>query len=421
MDQNQHSKLDCKYGNEAADLKLLLIYFIKRIRYVFYAVIAGVFLFAATYYLTTYVFADEQQYVVTGEFYLVYSDDVRLDNVYINDYTWQNLIKTDKAVEHAMTKIRSNVTEEYVRDSVTAGLVSDVRFVTLTVTANEPDLAIEIANAFQDTIFFLAEEMKDIDTVTVFTKPDSAQKVTIDDRTGRMAITGAVLGVVVSVTWIVLQYVFDDSVYVPRQFEQRYGIPVIGTCLHNKGSINISQNMIGQKTNVDSRQIWTQEALKINYEKYTEGCKKVMVVDTSVQENTDYPFDVLKDAKIKLEQEELLEIAMGDRKEEDSFFTADDYALIRTASVNEDAEVARECGKADGVVLMVQAGAHNGKLIERAIDLLEKQDSNIKGTLLYDGDTTLYRMYYFETILFGKANRKNVQTEEEEFFEDDLF
>ena len=86
----------CNYGNEPADLKLLLIYFLKHIRFVAYFIILGALLFASAYYLKTFVFVEEHQYVATSELYLVYADDVRLDNVYINDYTWQNLVKGHK-------------------------------------------------------------------------------------------------------------------------------------------------------------------------------------------------------------------------------------------------------------------------------------------------------------------------------------
>lgn len=414
MKSSEHNFFTCKYENEPADLKLLLIYFIKRIRFMVYFVIFGALIFASVYYLKTFVLVEEHEYVATGELYLVYDEDVRLENVYINDYTWQSLVQTDKAIEYAMSHIRSNVTEDELKEAVTAGLVSDVRFVSLKVTTNDPDLSVEIAQAFQLAIIELGEEMVDIDSVTIFTEADSAVEIVSDNRTGRMACTGAVIGLLLSFFGILLQYVFDDSVYVAGQFERRFGIPVIGICLHAKGKDMAGENLIGQKKGLENSGLWGRQAIKLNYNAFTKGCKKIVVTDTSLKGKTDFPYELLRDAKEKLEQDELLAIAMGEVKEGNEFYSAEDYALVKTDSINVNALVAEECAKADGVILMVRMGAHNGKLLERAIDLLTKQECNILGALLYDGDASLLKMYYYEPLLFGSKERKETETDEDE-------
>ena len=72
---------------------------------------------------------------------------------------------------------------------------------------------------------------------------------------------------------------------------------------------------------------------------------------------------------------------------------------------------------------MVQMGAHNGKLIERALDLLTKQGCRVVGALLYDGDASLLRTYYFQALPFGSRNDKTEDEEdnEEKFLLDDIF
>lgn len=423
MEEKKNSFFSCKYKDEPADLKLLLIYFIKRFRFVIYFAIFGALIFAAAYYLKTFVFVEEHQYVATAELYLVYADDVRLENVYINDYTWQTLVHTDKAMDYAMEYIDdAGVTEEYLKEAVWAGLESDVRFVTLKVTTNNPDLSIQIAQAYQLAIKELGEEMVDIDTVSVFTEADSAEEMVSDNRTLRMAATGAVIGCLLAVFGIAMQYVFDDSVYVAKQFEQRFGVPVLGICLKAKKGEMLAENMVGQKNRVDKSRLWGRQAIKLNYSRFTEGCKKIVVTDTAVKGKSEFAFQILKDAKQKLEQDELLAIAMGNMKDEDAFFTAADYELKRVNPINEDADVVVECATADGVVLMVQMGAHNGKLLERAMDILIKQRCNILGALLYDGDASILKMYYFESLPFGSKSEKQEEEEEtEEFKLDDIF
>ena len=63
MEEKKRSFFSCKYEDEPADLKLLLIYFIKRVRFIAYFASIGALLFASFYYMKTFVFVDEHQYV----------------------------------------------------------------------------------------------------------------------------------------------------------------------------------------------------------------------------------------------------------------------------------------------------------------------------------------------------------------------
>lgn len=414
MAEKQSKMFACKYGNEPIDLKLMLIYFIKRIRYVIYFTIFGALAFACIYYLKTFVLVEEHQYVATGELYLTYAEDVRLDNVYINDYTWQQLAHTDIVIETAMTQIDSNVTEDYLKQVVVAGLESDVRLVVLKVTTNDPDLSVEIAQAFQDAIIELGVQMADIDAITIFTEADSAEEIRSDNRTMKMAVTGGIVGGIATILWILLQYTFDDSIYVAGQFERRYGIPVIGICLKYRDNNKMAGGYVSTKRKTDSGRIWGQQAIKWNYRKLSGTCKKIAVTDLSMRGKTEIAMEILQDTKLKLEQDEILEIAMGKRKESEAFFSDSDYEIKETAPINVNADAVLECAQADGVIVMVQAGMHNGKLIERALDLLYKQGCNVVGALIYDGNASLLKMYYFEPLLYLKRADNEEEIEEDE-------
>lgn len=412
----------CKYENEPTDLKLMLLYFLKRSRFVVYSVLLGALLFASVYYLKTFVLVEEKEYVATGELYLVYADDVRLENVYINDYTWQTLVQTDVALQFAMERIDSEVTEEFLKSAVTAGLVSDVRFVTLKVTTNNPDLSVEIAQAYQEAIKQLGEEMVDIAQVTIFTDADQAVEVTTDNRVVRMAITGAVVGAVLSIFVVLMQYVFDDSIYIAGQFERRFSIPVIGMVLRRKKGSHNHEMQVGaaeQNKEENRQKLWSNQVIQMNYEALCGERKMIAVTDLAVEGDADYAYEVLEEAKQRLEQEELMAMADGTLKEQDALYTLPDYSLKQVKAVNKDAQGAKQCAKAEATILLVPAGAHNGKLLERAIDLLYKQGCNIAGALIYDGDPRLLKAYYFEPVLFMRKDRKNETEEMTEF--DDLF
>ena len=56
-----------------------------------------------------------------------------------------------------------------------------------------------------------------------------------------------------------------------------------------------------------------------------------------------------------------------------------------------DFDALRECDK---LVLLVRAGAKNGKKIERAVEQIRRQDLEIGGAFLFDEDKKLIKQYY---------------------------
>ena len=58
-------------------------------------------------------------------------------------------------------------------------------------------------------------------------------------------------------------------------------------------------------------------------------------------------------------------------------------------------EICEELRKAEGILLMVPAGSHVGKGLERVIELLQQQDCEITAAILTDVDVKLLKWYYF--------------------------
>lgn len=404
-----------KYGNEPVDLKLMFIYFVRNVRYVFYSIVAGCILFALVYYLFTFVLVKEHQYIAQGELYLEYSQDVKIDNIYINDYTWQNLVHTDKVVDFVMERLSFHVTEEQLKAQVSANLVSDVRFVTLKVITDNPEHSVEIAQAYQEAIILLADEMKDIESITLFTNADKAEMIQADNRTMRMAVTGAVIGGVVSVFVILYFYTLNDSIFVPITFEQRFGIPVIGV-FHGRTERELRHQINAEDSQQkDSRHDrMSIQIAKLNLKKLCQGCMNIAVTDVSLEPNADKPFETLLFLKILNEQAEMTEIACGDLDENKALFSSPSFRLDPKNSFKEDAGVVEECAKYDGTILLVKAGEHNTKIVERAVNFMQKQGCNIIGALLYNADAWILDFYYFTPISIHGHNKSLADTPDPE-------
>ena len=80
---------------------------------------------------------------------------------------------------------------------------------------------------------------------------------------------------------------------------------------------------------------------------------------------------------------------------EDAYFSSPEYELIAQGSVNMEPQVAVNAAKCDAVIVLIKAGDHNGKLVERALDLLRIQGANVVGAILYDVNSSLIKRYIF--------------------------
>ena len=69
-------------------------------------------------------------------------------------------------------------------------------------------------------------------------------------------------------------------------------------------------------------------------------------------------------------------------------------AFGEVLNVCENPEEVEKLRKADGVLLLVRAGAHNGKMLERTLEQLGRQDVKVSATLLVDADEKLINNYY---------------------------
>ena len=333
---------------EPLNLKLLLLFLLKKLWLLLCATLLFAALFGGIYYLKNYVFAPAPEYEAVSQLYLTYADDVRLENVYINDYTWQTLADSDICVEEAKKNLSFDCSDDYLREAATAGLESDVRLVTVTAVAESPERAVEIANAYEKAIQLLGERMVDVDEVQIFTSASSAIKKEWDNRTLRMSITGGVVGFVAGLVILLFVFAADDSVYLPETTKIRYHFPTLA-CFDKAG------NPIGK---------WQEKSAEMNFETVLNGKSRVYISDISGSSGSGTEFA------------DSLKAKLGDAA----------AGLIPADDIRNHPETVKEMKDADGIIVLIKAGAGNGKQIEEVLGFLEVQEIKVLGAVLYNVD-----------------------------------
>lgn len=340
---------ELSFAKEPFDSKLFIICFMKKLGIVFVAMVIGAVLVGSANYLKKVVFGGPAQYEISSTYYIDYFTDPQTGamNNYVNESTWESLIDTDwfteriwyHALELGMIPDNYNVSQDDLPGFLSADLLTDVHMPGSMVVTENAELTKVLNEAVQMTFYDFADEQPEILGIKIMDETPLQEKDR-DDRTVRACILGAVLGGFAACVGTSLWLIADDSVYVPETFSFRYGIPMLGTLGKNEAEL--------------------PEAVKVNLQ-YVFRDKKTVAL-------------YCMDSEIKLPKcdwpEKFTELKANDLKET--------YEKLR---------------EAEAVLLLVKAGARNGKEIEHCLHEFTIQNIKVQGALLIQADNALLKWY----------------------------
>ena len=325
---------------------------------------------------------------------------------YINKQTWEDLVYNDIIAEYAADEIGRSLEIEEVKEKVSATLLTDTRIVVVTGQSTSQAEAKLLANKYASAICRFAPELKEIEDARIISNANHAEKVGFEDRTWAMSASGAIFGGIVSAIWLFLYFIWDTSIYIPSTTELRYGIPTLGltTDQMRKFSIKKDDNYEFEKPRENKKTEFYRLWLQVNFLKITKGLKKIAIVDTSLTDDSHYVINLIHSILKEQRNKEISDIECGKLKKEDAYFSSPEYEIVAPGSVNNDPTIAATAAKCEATIVLIKSGDHNGKMIERALDLLRLQEANVVGAILYDVNSSLIKSYVFST--FSSSTRK---------------
>ena len=394
------------YSKEPVDFRLMVLVSIRRIRFIIYGICLGALIFGGGYYTARNIFAGRPEYRAEAKVYLQYIDNVEIENIYINKQTWEDLVYNDIIAEYAADEIGRSLEMEEVKQKVSATLLTDTRIVVVTGQSTSQAEAKLLANKYATAICRFAPELKEIEDARIISGASHAEKVGFEDRTWAMSASGAIFGGIVSAIWLFLYFIWDTSIYIPSTTELRYGIPTLGltTDQMRKFSIKKDDDYEFEKPKGNKKTEFYRLWLQVNFLKITKGLKKIAIVDTSLTDDSHYVINLIHSILKEQRNDEIADIESGRIKKEDAYFSSPDYEIVAPGSVNNDPTIAATAAKCDATIVLIKSGDHNGKMIERALDLLRLQEANVVGAILYDVNSSLIKSYVFS--FFSSSTRK---------------
>ncbi|MCR5720448.1 MAG: hypothetical protein K6F84_07770 [Lachnospiraceae bacterium] len=336
------------FEKERFDDKLFILRLIKKIWVVLGAAVLGAVIVALIYYTDRGVIRAANKYETISRFDITYDTDPITENeyTYINSATWDIWVKSDAFIEE-LKKTGLNDSElKLIPDGISAKLETDLRMVEVTVVASDKDTSKSLCEKTGEVFERFFTDKQEIKEVKLIDITDTVMEPNTP-RIPQSLILGAILGILVSLSGIVLKMFWDEGVYVPLTFTERFKIPARFVIFND----NIGYDEINKK---ELQKLFKETCAE-------ESAKKITVLDLNGVDReslTKYFAQIANDATVN---------------------------IVPYSDLSKDNSV---------VIAALKAGKVRSSHVWEILKLAESDNIVIKATVLCDVDKKLYRAYY---------------------------
>lgn len=219
---------EIRYADAGMDMKKLGLCFMHKCWMVVVAAFLGAVFGGVLYTAASVVPEAKREYRAMSKVYLDFEID-ETGEVYqhYNGYTWNDLMATDPILDVTMQYLPEDYDREEVMAATKAEILSDVRLLTITVTAHTADRCDAILKATGQSLTALGNTAKEFRQINVI-QTTAALPVTTDDRTVQAVTAGIVVAVVLTLLGMMFYYVLDDRIMTAGDLRQVADAPFVG-------------------------------------------------------------------------------------------------------------------------------------------------------------------------------------------------
>ncbi len=395
------------YAAEPFDFRLTMLRMMRSMGWIVLFTLLGTCLFGGGYYVKNVLLGEKAQYEMTVTCKMEYTTPpVQSGDYYINEMTWNTYLDSQeflRMVEQSEPFVYMDVTADMwtgqpggIADALSAAVASDIHIPSFTVSTPDASKTETLCEVVQEVLTGpFAESLSEVASIRVIDVSEP-ELVRPDVRPKRAFILSALLSFFFVTVVFLLREIGADSIWLPVTLRSRYGIKALGTIwspemrenlkylCKNKGKVAVCtvDDAPNPQIVIEILQDILQDSFL--YEQENPAAQKkdwvVQKKDPAVQK---------KDPKVSRD-------ARRDVKEDSKEDSRGDegtqwLAVPAPILCPESAEALR---RADGVLLVVQAGLHAGKPLEYVLEFLAEQDIVVTAALLWNADELLIRSYY---------------------------
>ena len=140
------------YPQEGIDSKAYLLCFLRRIPYMLLIGLTGAIIGSGLYLLIAAINNRTTVYMQETEYYIDFAPG-RIDaKDYYNAFTWNDVMGTDLIMDTMMEVLGDTYSRESVKEMITADILSDVRYLTITVQGEDEKKVEDVSSAVQEAL-----------------------------------------------------------------------------------------------------------------------------------------------------------------------------------------------------------------------------------------------------------------------------
>ena len=195
-------------------------------------ILSAVFM-ALVAFVGTKMFVTPKYTSVTKLFVMTKNDDTSASATYTDLQTgsmltkdYMELVKSRPVLEKTISKLKLDVTPEELAEMITTETPTDTRIMSISVTDDDPKEAKQIADTLRKAVSVQITEIMSADSVNTVEEGNLPTSPSSPNVKKNMML-GALLGLVISMGFIVLISILDDTVKTPDDVEKYLGLNVL--------------------------------------------------------------------------------------------------------------------------------------------------------------------------------------------------
>lgn len=195
-------------------------------------ILSAVFM-ALVAFVGTKMFVTPKYTSVTKLFVMTKNDDTSASATYTDLQTgsmltkdYMELVKSRPVLEKTISKLKLDVEPEELAEMITTETPTDTRIMSISVTDDDPKEAKQIADTLRKAVSVQITEIMNADSVNTVEEGNLPTSPSSPNVKKNMML-GALLGLVISMGFVVLISILDDTVKTPDDVEKYLGLNVL--------------------------------------------------------------------------------------------------------------------------------------------------------------------------------------------------
>lgn len=253
---------------QGIDSKALLVTLIRKLPQILLIALTGAILGSGLRCVFVLYQSGKALFAAETEYYIDFADGRLEAKDYYNDFTWNDVIATDLILGRMMDELGEDYERAAVKQMIYADILSDVRYLTITVKGKDADQVSAVSAAFEKAITQFGKSKDEFDEIYKI-EDNGIRREQPVWFLWRAALLGAVVFAGIAVFLIVLAFTVGDRFFTKTDVMKYLNQPVLGLLYGNKNGNENEQSGLQEQRLI--------EGLR----KLLENHKKIYLLDAA--------------------------------------------------------------------------------------------------------------------------------------------